>query len=155
MANSKEDKVAEPAAKNQTDAAGPAAKTATARNKRNRVSKVDPVRQPAAAALDIPEDELVDGRVPRWVRNDPLRISQLQQIGYEVDKDKDGDKVLVRDMIRMSIPVEDYQERLQMKNARGRDLLRAGSNRFRDAARAANVQTQDESTTRVGAADAE
>lgn len=146
MANSKSE-TARPDAKNQTDAAGPAAKTT---NKRRTVARVDPVRQPAAAALDIPEDEIQDGRVPRWVRNDPLRISQLTQIGYEIDKDSDGEKMVVRDMVRMSMPVEDYQERLQMKNARGRDLLRAGSARFRDAARSANVQTEDSTTTRVG-----
>jgi hypothetical protein len=145
MANSKEE-TARPAAKNQTDAAGPAAKTTS----RRRTPRIDPVRQPAAAALDIPEDELRDGRVPRWVRNDPIRIDQLRQIGYEVDKDEDGEKRVVRDMVRMSIPVEDYQERLQMKNARGRDLLRAGSARFRDTARAANVTTEDTTTSRVG-----
>lgn len=151
MANSDKDNTkSRPAATNQTDAAGPAAKTTNRR--RTTVNRVDPVRQPAAAALDIPEDEIQDGRVPRWVRNDPLRIDQLKQIGYEIDKDESGEKVVVRDMVRMSIPVEDYQERQQMKNARGRDLLRAGSARFRDVARSTGAQAEDSTTTRVGSA---
>lgn len=155
MANSdnKNEKTAEKetttAAKNQTDAAGPPAKTAKKRT-RNRLNNIDPVRQPAAAALNISEDSIEDGRVTRWVRNDPMRISQLEQIGYEVYKDEDGDKVVVRDLIRMSIPVDQYAERVQSKNARGRELARAGANRFRDAARGANVQVEDTSTTRAG-----
>lgn len=64
----------------------------------------------------------------RWVRNDSLRISSAEAVGWEIDKETKIDKTKGKtesvrgDLILMRIPEKLYHERVEEKNQYNKSL---------------------------------